>query len=145
MDPMLPNPPLKLKEYSLREKLLAELEHLDLTVSGHLLSLYNTSSKETVLAKELSRFNGRIVRLAGWLVTAKQTRTVNNELMKFITLEDTTALFEVVLFPRVYQHFGRLLYDRGPYIVKGRVEKKGHYISVTALSISRIEGQSKTY
>ena len=61
-----------------------------------------------------------------------------------MTLEDATALFEVILFPKTYKRFGSLIYDRGPYIVKGRVEKKGHYLSVTALWVSRIEGQRKS-
>ncbi len=89
-------------------------------------------------ARELMRSAGRIVTLAGWLVTAKQTRTAKNEPMKFMTLEDATASFEVTLFPKIYKRFGPLLYDRGPYIVKGRVEKEGRCLSVTALWVDRI-------
>jgi DNA polymerase III alpha subunit len=128
----------KLTEYDLREKLLAELEHLDLTVSDHLLALYDINGKDMANARELMRSAGRIVTLAGWLVTAKQTRTAKNEPMKFMTLEDATASFEVTLFPKIYKRFGPLLYDRGPYIVKGRVEKEGRCLSVTALWVDRI-------
>ncbi|HJL73020.1 MAG TPA: hypothetical protein QGI40_04085, partial [Nitrospinaceae bacterium] len=111
---------------------------LDLTVSDHLLALYDINSKDVVHARELTRSAGRIVTLAGWLVIAKRARTAKNEPMKFMTLEDTTALFEVTLFPKTYKQFGPLLYDRGPYIVKGRVEKEGRSLSVTALWINRI-------
>ena len=128
----------KLTEYDLREKLLAELEHLDLTVSDHLLALYDINGKDMANARELMRSAGRIVTLAGWLVTAKQTRTAKNEPMKFMTLEDATASFEVTLFPKIYKRFGPLLYDRGPYIVKGRVEKEGRCLSVTALWVDRM-------
>ena len=136
--PELPRVSFKLTDYGLREKLLAELEHLDLTVSDHLLALYDINSKDVVHARELTRSAGRIVTLAGWLVIAKRARTAKNEPMKFMTLEDTTALFEVTLFPKTYKQFGPLLYDRGPYIVKGRVEKEGRSLSVTALWINRI-------
>ena len=91
-----------------------------------------------VSARELFRFKGRVVTLAGWLVATKQTRTVKNELMKFMTLEDATALFEVILFPKTYKRFGPLIYDRGPYIVKGRVKKEGRCLGVTASWVNRI-------
>lgn len=73
----------------------------------------------------------------GWLVTAKRTRTFKNEVMKFLMLEDTTAAFEVTLFPGIYRRFGNLLYDRGPYIVRGRVEREGRCHTVTALWLGR--------
>ena len=133
--------PLKIKEYTLREKLQAGLEHRNLTVSDHLLTLYDIDNTNIVSASELSRFAGRIVTLSGWLVTTKQTLTVKNELMKFLTLDDATDLFEVTLFPKIYQRFGSLFYDHGPYIVKGRVKKEGRSISVTALWANRIENQ----
>jgi DNA-directed DNA polymerase III PolC len=141
----LPTSPLKLGQYSPREKLLAELEHLDLTVSSHLLALYDLAGKNRVSANELSRVAGRVGTLVGCLVTAKQTLTVKNELMKFVTLDDATALFEVALFPKTYKRFGSLFYDHGPYIVKGRVEKEGRFLSVTALWVNRMEGQRKPH
>ena len=63
---------------------------------------------------------------------------MKNELMKFMTLEDTTATFEVTLFPRVYKRFGHLLHDRGPYIIRGRVEQEGNCHTVTALWVHRL-------
>ncbi len=128
---------LKLPEYGPREKLLAELEHLDLAVSAHLLSLYDVDHAGLTQARDLIRLSGRIVTLAGWLVTAKRTWTVKHQLMKFLMLEDATASFEVTLFPKIYKRFGSLLYDRGPYIVKGRVEAEGKCRTVTALWLGR--------
>lgn len=128
-------PPLA--EYSLQEKLLAELECLDIAVSAHLLSLYNIEDKNVTHASEISRLPGRLVTLAGWLVNSKRTRTVKNEFMKFLMLEDATETFEVTLFPKIYRRFGPLLYDRGPYFVKGRVEQEGQCCTVTALWLGR--------
>ena len=42
--------------------------------------------------------------------------------MKFISLEDPTGIFEVILFPKIYQQFGHILTDKGPFIVKGKIE-----------------------
>ena len=134
----------KLPQYKLREKLWSELECLDLTVSSHLLLLYDMDRKGQISAREISKFAGRIVTLAGWLINSKRTRTVKNEFMKFLMLEDTTETFEVTLFPKIYKRFGPLLYDRGPYLVKGRVEREGRCCTVTALWVGRIQNQRKT-
>jgi DNA-directed DNA polymerase III PolC len=141
-DPSIP----KLPEYTLQEKLLAELECLDLTVSDHLLHHYSFSNNKlaqtAICGNQLEKFSGKLATLVGWAITFKRTRTVKNELMKFITLEDTTATFEVTLFPRVYKQFGHLLHDRGPYIVRGRIEQEGHCHTVTALWVHRLDGTS---
>jgi DNA polymerase III alpha subunit len=135
--PMFPASPLKLKEYSFRDKLLAELEHLNLTVSGHFLTLFK-SPGEVTQAIKLPHFIGCLVTLTGWIVTTKQTLTQSNRPMKFMTLEDSTALFDTILLPIVYKQFGPLLYDRGPYIIKGRVKKEGRSISITVSWLSRL-------
>jgi len=134
---VFPASPLKLKEYSFRDKMLAELEHLNLTVSGHMLTLFK-SPGEAIQAIKLPHFIGCLVTLTGWIVTTKQTLTQNNQPMKFMTLEDSTALFDAILLPIVYKQFGPLLYDRGPYIIKGRVKKEGRSIIITASWLSRL-------
>ncbi len=127
-----------LPQYGFKEKLWAELECLDLTVTAHLLSLYNINLKGRVSARDLPRFAGRCVTLVGWLVSYKRTRTVHNQFMKFMMLEDPSGPFEVTLFPKVYQRFGRLLYGRGPFIVKGKVERDGHCHTLTAFWLDRL-------
>ena len=153
-------------EYSAHEKLWAELECLDLTVSEHLLALYGVavtpspdgagsvltvsgtglkarkawprSITPIIAARDLSRHAGRLVTLVGWMITAKRTRTGKQELMKFMTLEDPTACFEVTLFPKIYRQFGALIHDRGPFIVRGRVEQDGRCCTLTPLWWSRM-------
>jgi len=147
-------------EYSQQEKLWAELECLDLTVSEHLLALYGVevagsgltvseaglgtrrtwprSVMPIIAARDLSQHAGQLVTLVGWMITAKRTRTVKRELMKFMTLEDPTACFEVTLFPKIYRQFGVLIHDRGPYIVRGRVERDGKCCTLTALWLGRM-------
>jgi len=128
----------ELAEYDCREKVRAELECLDIAVSDHLLSLYDIERKDRVHARAIPGNSGRLVTLAGWLVNSKRTRTVNNQFMKFLMLEDATDTFEVTLFPGIYKRFGPLLFDRGPYWVRGRVEQEGQCFTVTALWLGRV-------
>ena len=125
-------------EYNYREKVIAELECLDIAVSDHILSLYDIKQKGLAPANTISKYPGKLITLAGWLVNSKRTRTSGNEFMKFLMLEDATETFEVTLFPKIYKRFGPLLYDRGPFIVKGRVEQEGQCFTITALWLGRV-------
>ncbi len=158
----------RMAPYTRHEKLWAELECLDMTVGEHLLGLYRLDPElhrnvlPIIPASKLKHHAGRLITLAGWLTTAKRTRAVpksqrrqpgsplqtgdessseapRGQLMKFMTLEDATACFEVTLFPKVYRRFGHLLYDRGPFIVRGRVEREGLCHTLTALWVGRLE------
>nr|MBA3583605.1 hypothetical protein [Gemmatimonadota bacterium] len=92
-----------------------------------------------IVAGELRRHRGRRVTLVGFLTTTKRVRTKRAEPMMFLTLEDETDIYDVVLFPRAYQRYGALLADRGPYVVTGRVEDDPHPSSVTAERLVRLE------
>ena len=131
----------KLPEYVFREKLIQELECLGVAVSHHPLLLYGIKygnrTNGILPAKSLHRHSGKVGTLVGWLVTYKRTRTDKGELMKLITLEDSTGLFEAILFPKVYRRFGHLLQGRGPYIVKGWIKRNGRCHTVTVLWLGK--------
>ena len=71
---------------------------------------------------ELEGLDGEEVELVGSPVAGRTARTRGEgRAMKFLTLEDETGLFEVVLFPDCYQRCGRRLARPGPYHIRGRV------------------------
>ena len=83
----------------------------------------------TCMAAELGRFVGREVEMVGILDTWKPLRAQNQERtaerdMAFVTLEDASGLFELVLFPDVFARLRRLFFRIGPYRVRGRVVHK---------------------
>ncbi len=92
-----------------------------------------------IVADRLDRHAGERVTLIGFLTTTKRVRTKDAEPMMFLTLEDETALYDVVLFPRAYQRYGARLVDRGPYVVTGRVENDARPSSVTAETLGRLD------
>ncbi len=79
-----------------------------------------------VRADELPRWSGREVQIIGSPVTGRlvRTRRGGGRLMKFLTLEDATGLFEVVLFPDCYARFGHWLVADGPFYIRGVVQVK---------------------
>lgn len=75
---------------------------------------------------------GERVELLGWTVCTKRVRTSKGDCMKFITMEDTTDLFEVVLFPCAYRRYGHLLNTPGPFAVRGKAENDSGRIVIKA-------------
>jgi DNA polymerase-3 subunit alpha/error-prone DNA polymerase len=77
--------------------------------------------KGRVKALHIGAYLGKQVKMIGWPVTQKEVWTKDGLTMSFLSLEDETALYETVIFPRVYEKYGRLLFDQRPLLVHGRV------------------------
>ncbi|VAX16172.1 DNA polymerase III alpha subunit [hydrothermal vent metagenome] len=136
-------PPLA--DYPVEEKLEREREILGVTVSSHPIRVFTKVAEASgvIPASRLCHMIGKQVRVIGWLVTAKRTRTKHGEYMKFLTLEDESDIFEVTLFPKVYARFGGRLQGRGPYIVLGEVENDGGYVTLAAQALRNIGAKTR--
>jgi len=58
--------------------------------------------------------------------------------MKFLSFEDLSGTFEVVLFPDAYRRLGGVIDGRGPYFITGRVNCEYDSPTVTATSITKV-------
>ncbi|MEA1926601.1 MAG: DNA polymerase III subunit alpha, partial [Candidatus Auribacterota bacterium] len=90
-----------------------------------------------IRANEQLEWEGKEVQLIGDPVTDRLNRTRRgNRLMKFITLEDPTGLFEVVLFPDCYARYGHHLSGAGPFYVRGTVQVKDEVPTIIGISLT---------
>ena len=127
----------EIPEPAATDKLLAEIDVLELTATAHPMALYGITNENWptgfTRAKDLAKARCKWVTLLGIVITYKSTRTSKGELMKFVSLEDPTGIFEVTLFPKIYKQFGHLLAEKGPFVIKGRIEEDSGNRTVTAL------------
>jgi DNA polymerase-3 subunit alpha/error-prone DNA polymerase len=123
----------------------AEMRALGFLCDVHpmVLCTGQTDSKHVVKAKNLSRFSGRRVRCAGFLVTGKVVSTVQGDPMEFITFEDETGLLECTFFPETYRRFCHMLDHQRPYFIEGKVEEDYGAFTITVDAVSRIEFSEK--
>jgi len=70
-------------------------------------------------------------------VTQKEVWTKEGLAMSFLTFEDETALYETVIFPKVYEKYNRLLFDQRPLWVSGWVVEEWGAVSV---EVEGVEG-----
>jgi DNA-directed DNA polymerase III PolC len=114
---------MPMPEYTLEQKLRCEREILEVCVSGHPLDFLPRNGE--VWSDELPGLRGKRVTLCGWVVTYRHVGTKNYRNMMFVTLEDQRGVYEVVLFPDVYDRYGGLVFETRSMRVTGRVEQDG--------------------
>jgi error-prone DNA polymerase len=117
-----PAPPLK--AYDRQTQLRHEAEVLGFLISTHPLTLYKSRLKglRTIQAKDLKQHIGKDVTMVGWCITSRTVITSHDELMEFVSFEDTTAIFETNLFPQAFRRYAHLIDLNEPFVLRGRVE-----------------------
>jgi DNA-directed DNA polymerase III PolC len=130
--------PPALPDHSPDEKLRLEMEHLDMAVTAHPLTLFKEQITRIphVFSPALPRFKGKTVTVIGWMVATKRAVTGKGEFMKFLTAEDEKGLVEAVIFPAVYRKYGHLLVTRGPFAITGKVDEEFGNLTLT---VSKLE------
>ena len=69
--------------------------------------------------------NRTIVKVAGVVVTCMRPPTRSGVIVVFITLEDEFGLSDVVVFPKVYEQYGKIIYNNPGLIIEGKIERMG--------------------
>ncbi|MEM7515834.1 MAG: hypothetical protein AAF368_02775, partial [Planctomycetota bacterium] len=124
-----------------------EFELLGLNIREHPLALFPCPAKERlgtdrgaqppnpIRCVDLVRFVGGRISLHGWPAASRRVFTADGRWMRFLTLEDETALAEAVLFPDVYERYGHLLAGFGSLILTGVVHDQ---LGACTLHVERI-------
>lgn len=127
-----------LNNLSEEELFYQEYKALDVPIRFHPLKLFQDKIKQenVILAKDINKHKNKTVKIAGWMVTHRRVRTSKNEIMKFVTLEDETDIYDTVLFPDIYKKFGAIILTRGPYMVTGKIT---HDHSVCSIEVQDVK------
>jgi DNA polymerase III alpha subunit len=140
MLPRIPaSPPLP--DYSEERRRQDEFAALGFLTAHHPMALYAERLRRFRLVRstDLPRHVGETVILAGMLTTAKPVHTVTDEPMQFATFDDGEGLVEAVLFPGIYRKRGHVLFDQGPFLIRGKVEEEFGAVTVTVTHLERVD------
>jgi len=124
-----------LKDYTLAERCLNELELLGFMLSGNILEILSMhpASRNAVPAARISEHVDQRIKVFGWPVTRRvhhvspersRRTTHSGQPMLFITIEDKTEVTDVVFWPDVYDRFADTLAEPGPFEIWGTVSEE---------------------
>lgn len=127
-------PPLEKKEdFSAADKLNMEKEVTGMYLSGHPMAAYAGLYQEGGYARmdeilqsagerETGRYqDGQWVTLLGMVVGVRKKATKNNAQMAFVSLEDMYGAITALVFPKVLEQYGSLLYEGAVVEVQGKL------------------------
>ncbi len=122
------------------QKLMLEIESFGFPISEHPLTKYlpifNNKIKK---AKDLSKYLGQTINLAGVYITRKVTTTKKREPMEFVTFEDETDIYECIMFPKVFTEYSDLLNWETLFVLRGKVEKAFGVYTVTIEKLASLQ------
>ena len=91
-----------------------------------------------VCAEDFSKYKGKEIEIAGYLVTTKPTRTKHGDAMAFGTFLDYKGKhFDTTHFPKVAAAYP--FYWRGVYLLKGRIDEDFGFYTLTVSELKRLD------
>lgn len=126
------------EQFSLEERLKTEGKILGFWVSAHPLKLYSD-----ILSQYRITPSGNFhlledkhpVMIAGILLYCREEKTKNGEEMAFCLLEDEDGMYEVVVFPKVYELNRSLFFKTATLLIEGEISNNDGDISIIAKKI----------
>jgi len=116
--------PIRAQKLSREQLRKMEIDSFGYPISWHPLEEYLPAlGKSVQKGRDIPKFSGKSITLAGYYITRKPTITRKNEPMAFVTFEDETDIYECVMFPKVYTKFSDLLNWEKLFIVQGKVDE----------------------
>jgi len=87
---------------------------------------------------------GGIVKVAGVVVVCMRPPTKSGAIVVFITIEDETGFADCVIFPKVYEKCGPILFNNPALIIEGKVQKMGKSFSIIASNVRPLTSTYRT-
>ncbi len=124
--------PDDIEEYDKETMLGFEKEVLGIYISGHPLEEYEAIWRKKISAttadfmldeetEVVTVKDGESVVIGGMITEKTRKFTKNNKEMAFLQVEDLLGVVEVIVFPRDYEKYGKLLVEEQKVFIKGRV------------------------
>jgi DNA polymerase III alpha subunit len=121
---------------TLSERLNADLRGTGMTIGRHPMAHQRAwlDSMNVVRAADLKNMrNGRLVRVAGWVIVRQRPGTAKG--FVFLSLEDETGIANVIVTPQLFEKNRLALVDYPFLLIGGALQHQDNVVSVKAKSV----------
>ena len=143
--PTLPIP----NDYATERKVQHEIQLFGFPLQCHPLTLYAQywSHLNLIPAIEMHAHIGKQITMVGWLINEKPAVTKHGQSMAFLTLEDTTELYDTTLVSRCISAIRAVTHERTPIVTprEGRRRVWSHHADHHPTSDCRARGKAGSY
>ncbi|NND50076.1 MAG: error-prone DNA polymerase, partial [Rhizobiales bacterium] len=133
---------LALAPMPLGEQVLHDFRTLRLSLKAHPLALMRTAlASEGRITSETLREteDGARISLAGLVLVRQRPGTASGVI--FATLEDETGIANVIIWPKVFERFRRIVLASRLMAVTGRVQRQGIVIHLVSEKLEDLSGR----
>ena len=128
-------------EFSHSQLLEMEKEMIGLYISGHPADEFAKNAPEDCCYIEdaLEAPDNCTVSVIGIMSGKKNHTTKNGRVMAFVSLEDSTAAVEGVIFPELYDNCVRILHEGEVFLIRGKISRKDSSAKLLAEDVTRAD------
>ena len=136
----LPEPEAELPPMTPKEELYTDYKTLGVSLDHHPMALLRDalSRRRIPTARDLEQMkDGARITVCGMVITRQRPGTASGVI--FLTLEDETGHCQVVVWPKVFERYRRVVRDCMLIEVDGRLQRDGPILHVIAARVRALE------
>ena len=126
-------PTVTLRPMTSGREVVEDYSHLGLTLRAHPVSFLRAElagRRVITCAEAVASRDRRWVHVAGLVLVRQRPGSAKG--VMFITLEDETAVANLVVWTKVFERFRRVVLGSGMIGVKGRIQREGEVVHIVA-------------
>lgn len=127
-----------LPDFDIDQRLKAEAEILEMAITCHPIQRLGSLNGH-IKSVDLPKMENKKVKIVGLVADRKRIKTSNGRNMVFLTMEDEFDMFEVTLFPNVYQRVGERIFRKPILDITGTVQNEISGLTVVAERVEVVE------
>ncbi|HMO27967.1 error-prone DNA polymerase [Enterovirga sp.] len=137
-----PEPPARLRPMTEGGEVVEDYARLGLTLRRHPLSFLRPDlARRRILtcAEAVASRDRRRVEVAGLVLVRQRPGSAKG--VMFVTIEDETAIANLVVWQDVFERFRRIVIGAGMIGVRGRVQREGEVVHIIARSLTDLSAE----
>jgi error-prone DNA polymerase len=135
--PEMYEPTVSLKPMTAGGEVVEDYVHVGLTLRRHPVSFLRQDLYErriVTCAEAMEARDGRRLESAGLVLVRQRPGSAKG--VMFITIEDETGIANLVVWPKVFEAFRRVVLTAGMLAVRGRIQREGEVVHLVAQQLT---------
>ncbi|HTV31622.1 MAG TPA: OB-fold nucleic acid binding domain-containing protein, partial [Methylocella sp.] len=143
--PEINEPSITLRPMTAGSEVVEDYGHVGLTLRRHPVSFLRAdldARRIVTCVEAMQARDGRRLEAAGLVLVRQRPGSAKGVL--FITLEDETAIANLVVWPKVFEKFRRVVMGASMIAVRGRIQREGEVVHLVAQHLSDLSAELAT-